>query len=112
MTLKELLQYIDSEQYSDSPLFLQLTTTKPEYGASRHIQVAESDGNIIVTGVHVGSLGDILTYSIDVAPELKVSKVQLLDAILKELENDGFTTPEQEDFWDDFDNLQKAKIIR
>jgi hypothetical protein len=43
---------------------------------------------------------------------LNISKTQLLDAILKEMENDGFTAPEQEDFWDDFDNLQKAKIIR
>lgn len=112
MNLRELINSVDAEQYSDSLLFQQLTTTKPEYGTNRHIQVAESDGNIIVSGVHVGSLGDILTYSIDVAPNLNVSKTQLLDAILKEIENDGFTDDEQEDFWDDFDNLQKAKIIR
>ena len=112
MTLKELLQSIDSEQYSDSPLFQKLIETKPEYGASRHIQVTVVDGNISVSGVHVGSLGDILTYSIDVDPDLNISKTQLLDAILKELSADGFTAPEQEDFWDDFDNLQKAKIIR
>ena len=74
--------------------------------------MAETDGNIIVSGVHVGSLSDILTYSIDVAPNLNVSNTQLLDAILKELENDGFAAPDQEDFWSDFDNLQKAKIIR
>lgn len=112
MTLKELLQSIDSEQYSDSPLFQKLIETKPEYGASRHIQVTEADGNIIVSGVHVGSLGDILTYSIDVEPNLNISKTQLLDAILKELSADGFSAPDQEDFWDNFDNLQKAKIIR
>ena len=112
MTLRELINSVDEEHYSDSPLFQKLISTKPEYGASRHIQVAETDGNIIVTGVHVGSMGDILTYSIDVDPNLKVSKTQLLDAILKELENDGFAAPEQEDFWSDFDNLQKAKIIR
>ena len=112
MTLRELINSVDAEQYSESPIFMQLSQTKPEYGANRHIQVAESDGNIIVTGVHVGSLGDIITYSIDVDPNLNISKTQLLDAILKELENDGFTAPEQEDFWDDFDNLQKAKIIR
>jgi hypothetical protein len=112
MTLKDLLQSVDSEQYSDSPLFLQLSNTKPEYGASRRIQVTETDGNINVSGVHVGSLGDILTYSIDVDPNLNVSKTQLLDAVLKELSNDGFSAPDQEDFWDDFDNLQKAKIIR
>ena len=112
MTLRELINSVDAEQYSDSPLFQQLTTNKPEYGANRHIKVAEADGNIIVSGVHVGSLGDILTYPIDVAPKLNISKVQLLDAILKELENDGFTAPEQENFWNDFNDLQKAKIIR
>ena len=112
MTLKELLQSIDSEHYSKSTLFQKLISTKPEYGASRHIQVAEADGNIIVSGVHVGSMGDILTYSIDVDPNLNISKAQLLDAILKELSADGFTAPEQESFWNDFDDLQKAKIIR
>ncbi len=112
MTLRELINSVDAEQYSESTLFQQLTTTKPEYGANRHIQVAESDGNIIVSGVHVGSLGDIITYSIDVDPNLNISKTQLLDAILKELSAVGFTAPEQEDFWDEFDNLQKAKIIR
>ena len=83
MTLRELINSVDEEHYSDSPLFQKLISTKPEYGASRHIQVAEAGGNIIVSGVHVGSLGDILTYSIDVAPELNITKVQLLDAILK-----------------------------
>lgn len=113
MTLKDLIQSANTEQYSDSPLFLQLTTTKPEYGMNYHIQVVLSDGGeIAVTNCHVGSLGDILTYPIDVDPNLNISKTQLLDAILKELENDGFTAPEQEDFWDDFSNLQKAKIIR
>ena len=57
-------------------------------------------------------MGDILTYSIDVDPNLNISKAQLLDAILKELSADGFTAPEQESFWNDFDDLQKAKIIR
>ena len=113
MTLKDLLQSANTEQYSDSPLFLQLSNTKPEYGMNHRIQVALSDsGEIAVTNCHVGSLGDILTYPIDVDPNLNISKTQLQDAILKEIENDGFTDDEQEDFWDDFDNLQKAKIIR
>ena len=112
MNLRELINSVDAEQYSDSPLFQQLTTTKPEYGINRHIQVGEADGNIIVSGVHVGSLGDILTYPIDVAPNLNISKVQLLDAILQELSSDGFTDEAEAEFWDDFDNLQKAKIIR
>ena len=112
MTLRELINSIDSDLYSENPLYMQLRETKPEYGASRHIQIGIANGDIVVTGCHVGSLGDILTYSIDVAPELKVSKVQLLDAILQELSSDGFTDEAEAEFWDDFDNLQKAKIIR
>lgn len=112
MTLKELVQSVNTEEYSDHPLFAELQATKPEYGTKRHIEVKESAGNTIVTGVHVGSLGDILTYSIDVDPILNISKTQLLDAILEELSEDGFTNQEHENFWSDFDNLQKAKIIR
>ena len=70
------------------------------------------DVEIAITNCHIGSLGDIITYPIDVAPNLNVSKTQLLDAILKELSADGFSAPEQEDFWENFDDLQKAKIIR
>jgi hypothetical protein len=112
MTLRELINSVNSEQYSDNLLYQKLCHTKPEYGSNKHIQVKVVDGDIAITNLHVGSLGDILTYPIDVAPDLNISKTQLLDAILKEIENDGFTDDEQEDFWDDFDNLQKAKIIR
>ena len=66
----------------------------------------------IVTNAHVGSLGDILTYSIDVDPDLQVTKVQLLDLILHEIASDGYTEGEQSEFWDDMTNLQKAKIVR
>jgi hypothetical protein len=70
------------------------------------------NGEITITDVHVGSLGDILTYQIDVAPDLQMTKTQLLDEILKEMSSNTFSDEEQADFWDDFDNLQKAKIIR
>ena len=112
MTLRELIQSVDSEQYSDSPLFQKLRKTKPEYGSNRHIQVKLIDGEITITNVHVGSVGDIIAYSIDVDPDLNISKVQLLDAILHELSSNGFSDSEEFDFWSDFDNLQKAKIIR
>ena len=112
MTLRELINSVDSEQYSDNPLYQKLCNSIPEYGTSRHIQVNVANGDIAVTNCHVGSMGDILTYSIDVAPKLNISKVQLLDAILYELSSDGFTDEEQDEFWNDFDNLQKAKIIR
>jgi len=112
MTLRELIQSVDSEQYSESPLYQKLCETKPEYGSNRHIQVKLVDGDIAITNVHVGSMGDIITYPIEVDPDLNISKVQLLDAILHELSSNGFSESEATDFWSDFDNLQKAKIIR
>ena len=112
MTLQELIQSVDSEQYSESQLYQKLCKTKPEYGSNRRIQVKLVDGEIAITNVHVGSMGDIITYPIDVDPDLNISKVQLLDAILHELSSNGFSDCEESDFWSDFDNLQKAKIIR
>ena len=112
MTLRELINFVDSEQYSDNALYQELREIKPEYGSSRHIQVKLIDGEIAITNAHVGSLGDILTYPIDVEPDLKISKVQLLDTILHELSSNGFSESEESDFWSDFDNLQKAKIVR
>lgn len=49
MTLRELIQSVDSEQYSDSPLFQKLRETKPEYGSNRRIQVKLIDCEIAVT---------------------------------------------------------------
>ena len=112
MTLRELINSVDSEQYSDSPLFQKLHKTKPEYGLKKHILVKLVNGEVAITNVHIGSLGDIITYPIDVEPDLNISKMQLLDAILHELSSDGFSDSDESAFWDDFDNLQKAKIIR
>ena len=112
MTLRELINSVDSKQYSDNALYQKLRETKPEYGSSRHIQVKFVDEKIAVTNAHVGSLGDILTYPIDVEPDLIISKVQLLDTILHELSSNGFSESDESDFWSDFDNLQKAKIVR
>ena len=112
MTLRELIYSVDSEQYSESTLYQKLCETKPEYGPNRRIKVKLVNGEVTITNVHVGSLGDILTYQIDVVPDLNISKVQLLDAILHELSSDGFNDSDESAFWDDFDNLQKAKIVR
>ncbi len=122
MTLRELILSVDSEQYADSPLYQRLRETKPEYGSNRRIEVKLIDGRISVLNAHVGSLADIVTYAIDIAPELNITKVlgrtkrqsraQLLDAILNEIASGGYDDSEQTDFWNDFDNLQKAKIIR
>ncbi len=112
MTLRELLLSVDAQQYADSQLYQELLKVKPEYGSNRFIVVKLADGNIVVTNVHVGSLGDVITYRIDVDPELKVSKIQLLDAILKEMSSEGYDEMEQSDFWTEMTNLQKSKIIR
>jgi len=112
MTLRELLLSVDAERYADSQLYQELLKVKPEYGSNRSIEVKLMEGKIVVTNVHVGSFGDIITYRIDVDPELKVSKIQLLDAILKEMSSEGFNEMEQSDFWTEMTNLQKSKIIR
>ena len=112
MTLRELINSVDSEQYSESALYQRLRETKPEYGYNRRIEVKLVNGEITLTDVHVGSLGDILTYQIDVAPDLQMTKTQLLDEILKEMSSNTFSDEEQAEFWNDFDNLQKAKIVR
>ena len=91
MTLRELINSVDSEQYSDSALYQRLRETKPEYGVNRRIEVKVVNGEVTITNVHLGSFGDILTYPIDVEPDLNISKVQLLDAILLELSSDGFS---------------------
>jgi hypothetical protein len=112
MTLRELIFSVDAEEYADSQLFQELLKVKPEFGSNRSIGVKLVNGNVAVTNVHVGSLGDVITYRIDVDPELKVSKMQLLDAILKEMSSECFNETEQSDFWTEMTNLQKAKIIR
>lgn len=55
MTLRELINSVDSEQYSDNLLYQNLRDTKPECGSSKHIRVKMVDGNIAITNLHVGS---------------------------------------------------------
>ena len=112
MTLRELILSVDADRYADNLLYQELLKVKPEYGSNRRIEVKMLNGNIVVTNAHVGSLGDIITYRIVVAPELKISNSQLLDAILKEMSSEGFDEKDQSDFWTEMTNLQKAKIIR
>ena len=112
MTLRELLSSVDSEEYSNVPLYQTLLKVMPEYGSNTRISVRLKDGELTVSNTHVGSLGDIVAYPIDVASELQVSKVQLLDAILKEMSYEGFTESDSDNFWNDMMDLRKAKNIR
>ena len=112
MTLRELLQSVDAEAYASIPLYEELLDTKPEYGSGNRIDVKLVNGEIAVSNVHVGSLGDIVACPIDVAPDLQVTKMQLLDAILKEMSQEGFTEADADNFWDDMMDLRKAKNIR
>ena len=112
MTLRELLQSVDAEAYASVPLYDELLKTKPEYGSDNRIEVKVLNGEIAVSNVHVGSLGDIVACPIDVAPDLQVTKMQLLDAILNEMSHEGFTETDADDFWDDMMDLRKAKNIR
>ncbi len=112
MTLRELLQSVNAEDYSSSPLYQELLNTKPEYGSSIRIEVKQKDGELAVSNVHVGSFGDMVAARINIAPELQLTKTQLLDAILKEMSHEGFTDADADDFWDDMMDLRKAKNIR
>ena len=42
MTLRKLINSVDSELYSDNALYQMFRETKPEYGASRHISKAKA----------------------------------------------------------------------
>ena len=97
MTLKELLSSVSAEEYTDYPLYQELLKVKPEYGSSRHIEVKMVNGEIAIYNVHIGSLGDIVTYPIDVDPDLQVTKIQLLDAILAEMTSQNYGEEEYED---------------
>ena len=112
MMLKELLSSVSPEEYTDYPLYQELLKVKPEYGSSRHIEVRMKNGKVAVYNVHIGSLGDIVTYQIDVDPNLQITKIQLLDAILAEMSSEQYGEEEQSEFWNDMTNQQKAKIIR
>ena len=51
MTLRELINSVDSGQYSDNQLYQKLRDIKPEYGSSKHIQVKVVDGNIAIRNI-------------------------------------------------------------
>ena len=102
----------ESCRYASIPLYEKLLKTKLEYGSSNRIKVKVLNGEIAVSNVHVGSLGDIVACPVDVAPDLQITKMQLLDAIRKEMFHEGFTETDADDFWDDMMDLRKAKNIR
>lgn len=112
MTLRELISSVDAERYANVQLFQVLRNTTPEYGYNRKIVVRKKGECISVTNVHIGSLGDLLTFHIDVEPSIELTNEQLLDAILKEMTEHGFDEGERTDFWNEMTNLQKAKILR
>ncbi len=112
MRLRELILSVDETRFHDIPLFQKLKSVKPEYGSSLRINVKRSGEHVDVTNVHVGSLGDILTGIVDVAPDVYLCNEQLLLEILKEMSRDGFTETEAADFWYDMKDISKAKIIR
>ena len=112
MTLRQLIQSVNPCDFQGNALFRQLKDIKPEYGANIRIKVRKIGSTISVTNVHVGSLGDIVASPIDVADGLHLADDELLEAILNEMTNEGFTDADAEVFWDDMTDLQKAKIVR
>ena len=112
MTLRQLIQSVNPNDFQGSALFQQLKEIKPEYGANIRIKVRKDGNTISVTNVHVGSLGDIVASHIDVDEGLHLGDRELLKAILDEMSNEGFTDADAEVFWDDMTDLQKTKIVR
>ncbi len=112
MTLRQLIQSVNPNEFQNLALFWQLKGIKPEYGANIRIKVRKNGDTISVTNVHVGSLGDIVASPIVVADGLHLTDKELLKAILDEMSNEGFTEADAAVFWDDMTNLQKAKIVR
>ena len=112
MTLRQLLVSVDAEKYKNHPLFQQLLSVRPEFGTVRRIAVRQQDGYLSVTNVHLGSLGDIVSYPIDVEDGICISNDDLLCAILGELSRNGFSDTDNTDFWNGMTDLQKAKLLR
>ena len=112
MTLRQLIQSVNPYNFQGNALYWQLKDIRPEYGANIRIKVRKIGGTISVTNVHIGSLGDIVASTIDVADGLHLADDELLKAILNEMANEGFTDADAEVFWDDMTDLQKAKIVR
>lgn len=112
MTLRQLIQSVNPNEFQNHALFWQLMDIKPEYGAGIRIKVHKNGDTISVTNVHVGSLGDIVASPIDVADGLHLTDRELMKAILDEMSNEGFTEADAEVIWDDMMDMQKAKIIR
>ena len=54
MTLRELINSVDSELYSDNALYQKLCETKPEYGSNRRILVKQVGGEIAITRSTLG----------------------------------------------------------
>ena len=68
------------------------------------------EGIIVVTNVHVSSLMNTTTYRIDIDLELKVSNIQFLHTIIKEIYSERFNDSDLSDFLTEMTNLQKVKI--
>ena len=54
MTLRELINSVDSELYSDNALYQKLCETKPKYGSNRRILVKQVGGEIAITRSTLG----------------------------------------------------------
>lgn len=112
MTLRQLVLSVDKELFARNPLYLQILNVKPEYGSGRTICIRQKDNVLTVSNVHIGSLGDIVTYNIAIEQGVDISNEQLLYAIIQEMSRNGFNESDNQEFWNEMDNLQKAKLLR
>lgn len=112
MTLKELIKNVDKEAFTNNALYQQILAVRPEFGSCRTIHITQCDETLVVTNVHLGSLGDIVAYPIDVEEGICISNDDLLCAILGEMSRNGFSDTDNTDFWNGMTDLQKAKLLR
>lgn len=112
MTLRQLACLVDKKIFENHPIYQQIITAKPEFGSGREIFIKNGKEGISVSNVHIGSIGDIITYNIAIEQGVDISNDQLLYAIIKEMSRNGFNESDSQEFWNEMDNLQRAKLLR
>lgn len=118
MTLKSLLQQtpLDAIPAELRTFYNQMLNMRPTYGLpDMKLEVKkDSRGLTVVANAHLGSLSDVLGRQVSVAPNVLSGQSMTDVAVLclRELAADGFNDGDHERFWNEMDDLQRAKLLR
>lgn len=103
---------IDSEIRS---ILKDVRTVKPTYGypdLRTEVSMTE-DGKVYASNLFFGSVSDIVVRKTDIPDDIKVSDCKLAASIITAMADTMNNYEDQNEFfWSDMTNLQKAKIIR